>query len=187
MPSGAARASRRVVRSGARSGERRSRSGKRTSGGRVALSSPALQRLTRKLSGGLERRVINPVVRRLVFAGKLSSTYALLETTGRRTGLPRLTPVANGLRGDTFWLISAHGRHASYFRNLLAEPRVRVGLGQEGRLRWRAGEAHPLWDDDASSRHRQLGRGRFGYWLDGLILRATATQMTTVRIDLAPD
>jgi deazaflavin-dependent oxidoreductase (nitroreductase family) len=145
------------------------------------------QRLKRRASGWVERHLVNPLVRRLVFAGKLGSTYAVLETTGRRTGLPRHTPVANGLRGDTFWLISAHGPNARYFKNLLAEPRVRIGLAHDGQLRWRTGSAQPLLDDDARDRHRELAHGRLGYWLDGLLLRSTATNMTTVRIDLEPD
>jgi deazaflavin-dependent oxidoreductase (nitroreductase family) len=117
----------------------------------------------------------------------MGSTYAVLETTGRRTGAVRRTPVANGLQGDTFWLISAHGPHAHYFQNLLAQPRVKIGLADHGSVRWRAGTAQPLLDDDARARHRQLARGRFGYWLDGLLLRGTATALTTVRIDLDRD
>jgi len=34
---------------------------------------------------------------------------ALLETTGRRTGQPRRTPVCDGLDGDTFWLVAQRG------------------------------------------------------------------------------
>jgi deazaflavin-dependent oxidoreductase (nitroreductase family) len=117
----------------------------------------------------------------------MGSTYAVLETVGRRTGAVRRTPVANGLREDTFWLISAHGPHAHYFRNLTAQPRVRVGLADHGALRWRTGTAQPLPDDDAGARHRLLGRGRLGYRLDGLLLRSTATALTTVRIDLDPE
>jgi deazaflavin-dependent oxidoreductase (nitroreductase family) len=141
----------------------------------------------RARSRAFERRVVNPLVRRAVFAGRLGSTYAVLETTGRRTGAIRRTPVANGLRDDTFWLISAHGPHAHYFQNLLAQPRVRIGLADHGRLRWRAGTAQPLPDDDARARHRELAKGRLGYWLDGFLLRGTATALTTVRIDLEPD
>jgi deazaflavin-dependent oxidoreductase (nitroreductase family) len=144
-------------------------------------------RLKLRLSRASEKRLVNPLVRRAVFAGRLGRTYAVLETTGRRTGAIRRTPVANGLRGDTFWLISAHGPHAHYFRNLLAEPRVRIGLADHGRLRWRMGRAEPLTDDDARARHRELARGRLGYWLDGFLLRGTATALTTVRIDLEPD
>jgi deazaflavin-dependent oxidoreductase (nitroreductase family) len=142
--------------------------------------------LKRRISGAFERHVVNPIVRRLVFGGRLGSTYAVLETTGRRTGLRRRTPVANGLRDDTFWLISAHGRHASYVHNVLANPRVRIGVATGGGFCWRTGTAQPLWDDDAAARHRELGRGRLGYRLDGLLLRGTATELTTIRIDLEP-
>ncbi len=151
------------------------------------MSSPRWRSLKRRLSRRFERRVANPLTRRAVFSGRMGSTYAVLETIGRRTGARRQTPVANGLRGDTFWLISAHGPNAHYFQNLLAQPRVRIGLAEHRSLRWRAGTAHPMYDDDARSRHRQLGEGRLGYRLDGLLLRGTATQMTTVRIDLEPE
>ena len=144
-------------------------------------------RVKRRLSRPFERRVVNPLVRRAGFAGRMGSTYAVLETTGRRTGAVRRTPVANGLEGDTFWLISAHGPHAHYYQNLLAQPSVRIGLADHGVLRWRAGTAHPLPEDDARGRHRELARGRLGYYLDGFLLRGTATALTTVRIDLNGD
>jgi deazaflavin-dependent oxidoreductase (nitroreductase family) len=45
-------------------------------------------------------------------AGAAPRAFALLETTGRRTGLARHTPVGNGVDGDTFWLVAAHGPQA---------------------------------------------------------------------------
>lgn len=141
----------------------------------------------RRISRLVERRLVNPIVRRFVLGGRGGSTYAVLETIGRRSGLPRRTPVANGLQGDTFWLISAHGRHAAYVHNLKADPRARIGIATGGTLRWRTGTAHPLWEDDAAARHRELGRGRLGYRLDGLLLRGTATDLSTIRIDLEPE
>jgi len=146
------------------------------------VSEPRRRRLKRAIGRAGERRVVNPLVRRAVLRGRLGSTYAVLETTGRRSGLPRRTPVANGLQGDVFWLISAHGRHAHYVHNIGADPHVRVRVGD----RWREGTAHLLPDDDARARQRELGRGRLGYRLDAVILRANATEMTTVRIDLDP-
>jgi deazaflavin-dependent oxidoreductase (nitroreductase family) len=124
-----------------------------------------------------------------IAAGLAPPTYALLETTGRRTGLRRRVPVANGLEGGTFWLISALGRDAGYVHNINANPRVRVKarpprLRDGLRMRWYSGTARPLRDDDARARQRQLGRGRPGYQLDGLLLRAGATDMLTIRIDL---
>lgn len=137
-----------------------------------------------------QNRVVNPIVVCLGEWGLLPPTYAILETVGRRSGLARRTPVANGLDGDTFWLIAARGEKASFVRNIRAHPTVRVkarpALVRHGtQMRWRTGTAHPLPDDDPHERHRQLGRGRPGYRLDGIALRALDIgAMLTVRIDL---
>ena len=66
----------------------------------------------------------NRLARWALRAGLAPRAFALLETTGRRTGLARHTPVGNGLSGDTFWLVAAHGTQADYVRNLQTEPRV---------------------------------------------------------------
>jgi deazaflavin-dependent oxidoreductase (nitroreductase family) len=141
----------------------------------------------------LQNRVINRAVRLLLAVGLTPPTYALLETTGRRTRLPRQVPVANGLQGRTFWLIAALGERAQYVGNIKANPHVRVkarpALLRDGlRMRWHSGTAHLLPEDDASARHRRLGSGRPGYRIDGIALRALARlengQMLTVRIDL---
>jgi deazaflavin-dependent oxidoreductase (nitroreductase family) len=136
-------------------------------------------------------RVVNPLVVALVTRGLGPPTYAVVETTGRKTGRRRPVPVANGLDGDTFWLISGLGDRASYVRNIQANPRVRVRARparvRDGlRTRWRAGTAHLLPADDAAARHRLLGRGRPLYQLDGIILRRLAEggDMLTIRIDL---
>jgi deazaflavin-dependent oxidoreductase (nitroreductase family) len=140
----------------------------------------------------VQNRVINPLVRFGLDRGLAPPTYALLETTGRRTGRPRAVPVANGLDGDTFWLIAGLGRRAAYVLNIEANPRVRVkarpGRVRDGvRMRWRTGTAHPMPDDDALARHDLLGRGRPFYRLDGLLLKGLArggAGMLTIRIDL---
>jgi hypothetical protein len=103
-------------------------------------------------------------------------------------------PVANGLQGDTFWLIVGLGQQAQYLRNIEANPRVRVKVRparvRDGiRMRWREGTAHPIPEDDASARHRRLGEGRPGYRLDGILLRGLSRLgpgMSTVRIELDP-
>jgi len=148
------------------------------------VSEPRRRALKRRMSRASEKRLVNPLVRRLVAAGRGGKVYAVLETTGRRSAKTRRIPVANGLQGDTFWLISAHGPHAHYVQNLLANPRVRIGLADRGTTRWRTGTATLLPEDDARARQRELSRGRLGYRLDAIVLRAAATQMTTVRIDL---
>ena len=143
----------------------------------------------------IQNRLVNALVRFLLRAGLAPPTYALLETTGRRTGRPRQVPVANGLDGDTFWLIAGLGKEAQYVRNIRADARVRVkarpALLRDGlRMRWRTGTARLMPGDDPRARQRQLGRGRPGYRADGILLRALAGladgQMLTVRVDLDP-
>src|SRR5215831_18276898 len=141
----------------------------------------------------LQNRVINRAVRLLLSVGLAPPTYALLETTGRRSRLARQVPVANGLQGSTFWLIAGLGERAQYVRNIKANPHVRVkarpALLRDGlRMGWHSGTAHLMPEDDARARHRNLGAGRPGYRLDGILLRALAAldngHMLTVRIDL---
>lgn len=136
-------------------------------------------------------RVINPLMMAWINSPFGPPTYAVVETTGRKSGRKRLVPVANGLDGNTFWLISGLGERASYVYNIKANPRVRVrarpGRLRDGlRSRWRTGTAHLLPDDDPGARHEQLGRGRPLYRLDGILLRRLAGggDMLTVRIDL---
>lgn len=73
----------------------------------------------------LQRYVANPLMRRLPF-------HTLLETTGRVSGLPRRTPLGGRLVGDVFWLVSEFGERSQYVRNIKADPRVRVRLGDGG-------------------------------------------------------
>ena len=148
------------------------------------MPEPRRSVLKRRVSRRIERGIVNPLNRALLGSGRMGATYAVLETTGRRSGRPRRIPVANGLRGDTFWLISAHGPRAHYVQNLIADPRVRVGVVHDGELRWRSGTAHLLPGDDTRARQRDLARGRLGYRLDAILLRATATNLMTIRVDL---
>jgi len=129
----------------------------------------------RRISKGLAKYGLNPVVKRGVKLGLLRG-WAVLETVGRNSGQPRETPVGNGLEGDTFWLVSEHGRSASYVRNIQANPRVRVCVGR----RWRSGTAHVLPDDDPRERQRSLPR------LNALAVRTMGTDLLTIRIDLDP-
>lgn len=136
-------------------------------------------------------RVLNPMMTALITHGFGPPTYAVVETTGRKSGRERPVPVASGLDGDTFWLISGRGEKASYVYNIRANPNVRViarpvRLRDGLRTRSRTGTAHLMPDDDAHTRHRRLGRGRPLYRLDGLILRRLAAggDMLTIRVDL---
>lgn len=136
-------------------------------------------------------RVVNPMMTALIRHGLGPPTYAVVETTGRKTGRRRLVPVASGLDGDMFWMVSGRGEKASYVHNIRVNPRVRV-IARPARLRdglrtrSRTGTAHLMPGDDAHARHRLLGRGRPLYRLDGIMLRRLASggDMLTIRIDL---
>jgi deazaflavin-dependent oxidoreductase (nitroreductase family) len=117
----------------------------------------------------------NRLIRLALRAGVAPRAFALLETTGRRSGLARHTPVGNGLDGDTFWLIAAHGTQSDYVRNLQAEPRVRV----KARGSWRSGTAVVLTVDDTVARSRTLP-----YQWDAALGRAMGSAPLTIRIDL---
>jgi deazaflavin-dependent oxidoreductase (nitroreductase family) len=136
----------------------------------------AVRHAKRRVVRPFTNRVVNPVVRRLVERGALDPGWALLETRGRRSGEPRVVPVGNGLRGDTFWIVTEHGRHADYVRNIEADPRVRVKAGG----RWRTGTAH-ITDEDPYARIRRLGRP-----VNDAMLLAVGTEQLVIRVDLDP-
>jgi deazaflavin-dependent oxidoreductase (nitroreductase family) len=125
----------------------------------------------RTISRALAKYGANPIVARV--AGYLP-WWSLLETTGRKTGLPRRNPVGNGLRGRTFWIVSEHGYRAGYVRNIEADPRVRIRVGG----RWHRGTAHLLPDDDPRKRQQSLPR------FNSALVRAMGTGLLTVRVDL---
>lgn len=125
----------------------------------------------RRLTSGLARYVVNPIVGRV--AGFVP-WWSLLETTGRKSGQPRRNPVGNGLDGDTFWIVAEHGSSAGYVRNIKANPNVRVRVGG----RWRGGKATLMPEDDARERQRRLRP------MNAAFVRLMGTELLTVRIDL---
>ena len=60
---------------------------------------------------------LGPLVGRLVL---------LLTTTGRKTGLPRVTPLQYEELDGAFYLGSSRGQKADWFRNILANPCVEI-------------------------------------------------------------
>jgi deazaflavin-dependent oxidoreductase (nitroreductase family) len=131
--------------------------------------------MDRRASKFASVRLLNPLMRRALEAGLVPRWWALLETTGRTSGQPRRVPVGDGLRGQQFWIVAEHGRHADYVRNIERDPRVRV----KARRRWRTGTAHILADDDPRARLRRLKRP-----VNDAGLRLMASEMLVIRIDL---
>jgi deazaflavin-dependent oxidoreductase (nitroreductase family) len=122
-------------------------------------------------------RINNRLTRAALRRGSAPAAFALLETTGRCSGLPRHTPVGNGLDGDVFWLVAVHGNQADYVRNIKKQPTVRVKIAGV----WRTGTAILLPDDDPMARSRTLR-----YKWDAQIGRLMASRPLTIRIDLDP-
>jgi deazaflavin-dependent oxidoreductase (nitroreductase family) len=75
----------------------------------------------------LQRSLINPLVKAAWRVGLGPPGDALLETTGGRTGRPRLT-ICDGQDGEAFWVVTQRGRRSDYVRNIEANPRVRIDL-----------------------------------------------------------
>ena len=129
--------------------------------------------------------MVNPVVK---LAWELNLPIpgdALLETTGRRTGQPRRTPICDGLDGETFWLVSQRGRSADWVQNIEANPRVRIKVSGL-RTTWRTGTAHILTDDDPGERLRLVGQANLARKVCVWTTQALNTSPLTVRIDLDP-
>lgn len=121
-----------------------------------------------------QKYVLNPVTR--LVAGTFPG-WVLLETTGRRSGKPRRTPLGGSREGpDTFWVVSEQGMRANYVRNIAADPNVRLRIVG----RWRTGRATIVPDDDVHARLRTQSR-----W-NRTAVRMVGTELLSVRIDLDP-
>ncbi|MEU8917829.1 nitroreductase/quinone reductase family protein [Streptomyces nigrescens] len=114
-----------------------------------------------------QRRVGNPITSRF-------PQQTLLETTGRKSGLPRRTPIGGRRIGRAFWFVSEYGDKAQYVRNIQENPQVRVRI----KGRWYAGTAHPVPEDDPRARLKTLPR------LNSTAVRAVGTHLLTFRVDL---
>jgi deazaflavin-dependent oxidoreductase (nitroreductase family) len=125
----------------------------------------------------LQVKLLNPPIKALAAHGLMPSV-ALLETTGRKSGQPRRTPVSNSLdrATDTFWIVAEQGRKAAYVRNIEADPRVRLRIGR----RWRSGVATVVAGEDPLKLLRHTTK------LNAAGVRAMGTDLLAVRVDLDP-
>ncbi|WP_405590183.1 nitroreductase/quinone reductase family protein [Streptomyces sp. NBC_01190] len=79
--------------------------------------------MTRSASGDrlfhlLQTHAVNPVVMLAHKGDHPPRGDALLETTGLRTGLPRRTPVCDGLAGEVFWLVAQRSYETDWVRTI---------------------------------------------------------------------
>jgi deazaflavin-dependent oxidoreductase (nitroreductase family) len=128
---------------------------------------PSARGLQQRVVTTLQRRVVNPLQRH-------NPTQQLLETTGRVSGEPRITPVGGRKIGTEFWLVSEFGDRSHYIRNIKANNRVRLRLNGT----WRTGTAHLLPEDDPRARLRSLPKA------NSTAVRLFGNNLLTVRVDL---
>jgi deazaflavin-dependent oxidoreductase (nitroreductase family) len=120
-----------------------------------------------RITNLIQKRIANPLMRRLPI-------QTLLETTGRKSGEPRRTPLGGSRVGNEFWFVSEFGENSQYVKNIKADPNVRVRL----RGRWHNGTAHLVPDDDPHERLRSLPQfNSFG-------VRTFGTNLLSIRVDL---
>jgi deazaflavin-dependent oxidoreductase (nitroreductase family) len=120
-----------------------------------------------RITKTFQKNVANRMMRLMPF-------QTLLETTGRKTGEPRRTPLGGRREGDQFWFVSEFGDKSQYVKNIQANPRVRVRL----KGKWHHGTAHLIRDDDPHERLRSLPQ------FNSLGVRTFGTNLLTIRVDL---
>ncbi|MGH2713154.1 MAG: nitroreductase/quinone reductase family protein [Thermoleophilaceae bacterium] len=132
----------------------------------------------RRASTFASHRLLNPFVKTAAGAGLPLPGVVILETTGRRSGEPRRTPVGKAIDGATLWVVAEHGRRAGYVLNIEANPRVRVRIGR----RWRHATARVLPEDDWRARQRRMPNRA-----NSAMVRLMGSDPVTVRVDLDPE
>ena len=119
-----------------------------------------------RITTAFQKNVANPLMRLMPF-------QTLLETTGRKSGEPRRTPLDGSRIGDQFWFVSEFGDKSQYVKNIQADPQVRVRL----KGKWHSGTAHLVPEDDPHERLRSLPKfNSFG-------VRTFGTNLLTIRVD----
>lgn len=97
------------------------------------------------------------------------SRLLMLEHLGRNSGARRFVvlEVVERVGPDEYVIVSGFGRGAQWYRNILAEPTVRVSCGFR---RGVAAEATPMSDDESADTLRRYAEKRPKAWAN---LRAT--------------
>jgi deazaflavin-dependent oxidoreductase (nitroreductase family) len=99
--------------------------------------------------------------------------YLYLNTTGRRTGLPREIEIWFTERDSRFYIIAEHGERANWVRNIRAHPHVQVRVGElrlNGTARLVDGEREPVLAGAVKS----LSDAKYG-WGDGLVVEISSS------------
>jgi deazaflavin-dependent oxidoreductase (nitroreductase family) len=85
---------------------------------------------TARFRPSLPLRVANRMLRRVVGRGKGPGFMRLLTVIGRRSGLPRTTPVVPVRSDGEVWVVSPYG-DVDWVRNVRAAGRLELGRGDD--------------------------------------------------------
>jgi deazaflavin-dependent oxidoreductase (nitroreductase family) len=105
--------------------------------------------------------------------------FLYLTTFGRRSGQPREIEVWFTRRDGRYYLIAEHRWETHWVQNVLADPRVRVRVGDEefpARARVIAADADPATHAAA----QDLSEKKYG-WGDGLVVELTPEEHAASR------
>jgi deazaflavin-dependent oxidoreductase (nitroreductase family) len=145
----------------------------------MATKSARKARRKFKLERQVGRTIVNPLVAALDKIGVRSSSVVDLETTGAKSGQPRMVPLTGRADDAGVWVISQHGRRAGWAHNIAADPNVRVRVKGQ----WRSGTAAFAPDDDVVARARSFGGdSRLSQSATALGMRALQSDPISVRI-----
>ena len=111
--------------------------------------------------------------------GPSTSLVLVLTTTGRKSGLPRQTPLQYQEVDGVYYVGSARGIQADWCRNILANPCVEVQAGQEHFV----GQAEVISDPAKIADFFQLRLERNPRMI-GMIMRAEGLPRKHTRADL---
>ena len=113
---------------------------------------------------------LGPLVGRLIL---------LLTTTGRKTGLPRVTPLQYEEANGVFYVASARGQRADWFRNIVANPQVEVQV----KARRFRGLAEPIAEPTRIADFLELRLERHPRMI-GALLRSEGLPAQPTRVEL---
>ena len=138
----------------------------------------------RCILGRMQQAVTNPAVRLAWDLGLPIPGDTPLQTTGRRTRLPRRTPVWGAVdEDDTFWLVAQRGHDVDRVRNTRADPCAPAEVSG-AHARRRAGTAHILDDGDPRERRRLLSQAALPRRRCMVTSEALHTSPPAIRVDL---
>ena len=98
--------------------------------------------------------------------------FLYLTTTGRRSGQPREIEIWFTRHDGRHYLIAEHLWETHWVRNLLADPRVSVRVG-DATFAARARVVHAAAEPELQERVQELSEAKYG-WGDGLVVELTA-------------